>query len=165
MTLIRCVILLVVAATMGACSEDNGVDYCKNHYQFHADHLDSLARLTINISAVGVLDGKLSMPDEVSGELSDFEVSSILGDPGSTFTLNTEVPCDVAIESISPTVEGVDVMFEADCGPDNKIGQIDVALFDHITALEEVVVTITTPATSKRFGISRQCDKPIFRLD
>ncbi len=67
--------------------------------------------------------------------------------------------------SIFPTAEGREVNFEASCGLDNKIGQINVVLFDQLEALEEVVVSVTTPATSKRFGISRQCDGPIFRLD
>jgi hypothetical protein len=69
------------------------------------------------------------------------------------------------VESISPTGEGREVNFAASCGLDNKIGQIDVVLFDHLEAIEEVVVSVATPATSKRFGISRQCDGPIFRLD
>jgi hypothetical protein len=154
---IRLATLLVAAATLNACGQDNGVDYCKNHYAYHSDHLDSLATLTIKLSDVGALDGKLSIP------ITDVE--AILADPNKTFSLQTEVPCEVTVEGISPTSEGVDVEFVANCGPDNKIGQIDVALFDHVAALEEVVVSITTSATNKRFGISRQCDSPIFRLD
>lgn len=157
--------VLVVAASLGACGEDNGVDYCKNHYVFHSDHLDSLANLTIILSDTGDLEGNLSMPEVVFGEISESDTSSILGDPDNTFTLQTESPCTVSVKSISPTADGINASFEASCGPDNKVGRIDVALFDHITALEEVVVSITTPATNKRFGISRQCDGPIFRLD
>ncbi len=162
---IRLVAFLVATATLGACGEDNGVDYCKNHYAHHPDHLDSLATLTIKLSDAGALDGRLSIPDAVVAGNADSDVSLILGDPNNSFSLRTASPCEVAVESISPTSDGIDVDFVADCGPDNKIGQIDVALFDHITALEEVVVSITTSATSKRFGISRQCDSPIFRLD
>jgi len=161
----RCGILLLVAAALGACGEDNGVDYCKNHYTHHSDHQDSAARLTIRLSEAGDLDGKLLIPDIVFREIADADVSLILGNPGNTFSLQAEIPCEVGVESISPTAEGLEANFEASCGLDNKIGQIDVVLFDHLEALEEVVVSVTTPATSKRFGISRQCDGPIFRLD
>jgi hypothetical protein len=161
----RCGSLLLVAASLGACGEDNGVDYCKNHYAYHSDHQDSVASLTIKLSEAGDLDGKLAMPDIVIREIADADVSLILGDVKNTFALQTETPCEVRVESISPTAEGLEANFKASCGLDNKIGQIDVVLFDHLEALEEVVVSVTTPATSKRFGISRQCDGPIFRLE
>jgi len=161
----RCGILLLVAASLGACGKDDGADYCKNHYAYHTNHQDSLARLTIKLSEAGDLEGKLSIPDIVLRALTDADFLQILGDARNTFALQTDTPCEVKVERISPTAEGREVNFEASCGPDNKIGQIDIALFDHLAALEEVVVTVTTPATSKRFAISRQCDGPIFRLD
>jgi hypothetical protein len=154
---IRFSALLVVAATVSGCGQDNGTDFCMNHYAYHSDHLDSVASLTIKLSDVGVLDGKLSIPN--------FDDSGMLGDPNKAFSLQTEVPCELEVASISAAGEGIDVTYLANCGPDNQVGQIDVMLFDHIAALEEVVVSITTSATSKRFGISRQCDGPIFRLD
>lgn len=55
--------------------------------------------------------------------------------------------------------------FSANCGQGNKLSQIDVALFDHLPDLEKAVVVVTTAATTKRFGINRQCDKPISRLN
>jgi len=161
----RCGILLLVAVSLGACGEDNGVDYCENHYEHHTDHQDSLARLTIKLSEVGDLKGKLSIPDIVYRQITDADFMQILGEARNTFSLQTETPCEVTVETTSPTVEGLNVNFAASCGLDNKIGQIDVVLFDHLEAIKEVVVSVTTPATSKRFGISRQCDGPIFRLD
>jgi len=161
----RCGIVLLVAASLGACGKDDGVDYCKNHYQYHGDHQNSLARLTVELSAAGVLYGELLIPDVVIREMVDTDVSVILGDAGNTFALQTDTPCEVTVESISATADGIASIFEANCGADNKIGQIDIALFDHLEALEEVVVSVTTPATSKRFAISRQCNGPIFRLD
>jgi hypothetical protein len=154
-----------VAVLLGACGEDNGVDYCENHYKYHSDHPDSLTRLTIKLSEAGDLHGKLSIPDGVYRQITDVDFMRILGDANNTFSLQTASPCEVTVMSISPTVEGREVIFEASCGPNNKIGQINVVLFDHLEAIEEVVVSVTTPATSKRFGISRQCDGPIFRLD
>jgi len=158
-------ILICATLSLGACGEDNGVDYCDNHYEFHSEHLDTLASLTVTLSDVGDLYGKLSMPDVAFRGIADADITMILGDARNTFSLQSEVPCELLVESISPTMEGLEANFEAKCGPGNKIGQIDVALFDHMSALEEIVVSVTTPATSKRFGISRQCDGPIFRLD
>jgi hypothetical protein len=55
--------------------------------------------------------------------------------------------------------------FESQCGEDNRLRQLDIALFDLLPNLDEVEVSMTTPATQKRFAINRQCDAPIFRLD
>lgn len=53
---------LVAAATLlGACSGEDGADYCKNHYLFHPDHLDSIAALTIDLSDNGDLSGHLTI--------------------------------------------------------------------------------------------------------
>jgi hypothetical protein len=161
----RCGILILLAALLGACGEDNGVDYCKNHYAYHSDHQATLANLTIMLSAAGELSGHLVTPDAVHRELSDASINRIFGNAKNTFAVQSASPCEVTVASTSPTADGLETIFTASCGPDNKIGQIDVALFDHLDALEEVVVSVTTPATSKRFGISRQCDGPIFRLD
>jgi hypothetical protein len=59
----------------------------------------------------------------------------------------------------------ISASFESRCGAGNKIGQVDVLIFDSSPELEEVEVLVTTPATSKHFAISRQCDAAIFRLD
>jgi len=157
--------VLLMAALLGACGEDNGVDYCKNHYAYHSDHLASLGNLTIELSDAGDLDGNLSLPDVVLHGMADDDVSRIFAGAENTFTLQTEATCEVGVQRFARTAEGLEATFEANCGPDQKIGQISVALFDHLEALEELVVAVTTPATSKRFGISRQCDGPIFRLE
>jgi hypothetical protein len=152
-------------ASLVACNKNEEVDYCGNHYEFHANHLDASATLTIDISESGDLDGSLMIPDINYGDETEASIRFLLDDPDKIFTLQTETPCAVSVTGVSSSGEGLETKLVASCGPDNKLGQINVALFEHMPNLEELVVSVTTPATTKRFGISRQCDGPIFRLD
>lgn len=161
----RYTIVLVTAITFAACTKNAEVDYCDNHYEFHADHLDTSATLTIDISKSGDLDGSLRVPYSNFGDETEANIRLLLGDPDNIFTLQTESACDVSVTGVSSSGYGLATKLFASCGSDNKLEQINVALFDHMAALEEVVVSVTTPATNKRFGISRLCDGPIFRLD
>lgn len=149
---------------MGACSGEDGADYCKNHHLFHPDHLDSIAALTIELSENGDLSGHLTIPRVVVGSLPEADVKQLLGDPARSFTLQSDTACALSLAGISVTADSYDANYAANCGLDNQIGKIDVALFDQLTDLDEIVVAVTTPATGKRFSISRQCDRPIFRL-
>lgn len=162
---IRGATLVIVATLVGACAEDNGVDYCKNHGAFHADHLDTVATLAIGVTDAGDLKGRLSIPQAAFGEATESDIESLLSDAETTFALQSEQPCEVSVVRVVANVDGLEATFAASCGADNKIGKIDVSLFDTLSHLEEVVTSITTSATSKRFEISRQCDSPIFRLD
>ena len=161
----RCAILLVTVTSLLACNKSEEVDYCDNHYEFHADHLDTSATLTIEISESGDLYGSLTIPDTNFDDETEASIRILLGDSDKIFTLQTETPCAVSVTGVSSSGEGLEMKMTASCGPDNKLGQISVALFEHMPTLEEVVVSVTTPATTKRFGINRQCDGPIFRLD
>lgn len=58
-----------------------------------------------------------------------------------------------------------DELFGLTFRDDGRTRQIDVYAFDQLPELQEIEVTMTTPATSKRFAISRECPNPVFRLD
>lgn len=161
---IRLALLPVTALVVTACSGDDGTDYCKNHYVFHADHLESTASLNIDISADGDLDGRLTVPRTVVGDMPDSELEQLFSDPERSFTLQSETSCALSLTAIDVTANSLAANYAASCGADNQLGKINVALFDQWADLDEVVVSVVTPATSKHFGISRQCDKPIFRL-
>jgi len=121
--------LLIAAIATSACVQDDGTDFCRDHHQFHADHIDSIGRLTITLSADGTL-------------VQDFELPSGL----SSMTANDELL----------TLQFVD---------DDRLRQIDVSVFDQFPGLDEIEVSMSTHVTQKRFAISRQCERPIFRLD
>jgi hypothetical protein len=150
---------------LGACGKDDGINYCKNHDKVHADHADTIANLIINVSAAGDLEGSLSIPEAALGDSTAEEVESILSSAGNSFTLQTEHPCTVAVTTIATSAGGVNASYTASCGADNKLGKINASLFDSFDQLDEVVTSMTTAVTSKRFAISRQCDSPIFKLD
>jgi len=161
----RILVLMVAAVSISACSKDDGIDFCKHHNTFHSDHLDSVAELTIEISDDGVIAGNLSIPETGFGEIDESDLRSLLSDSTSIFTLESEEPCAVSVTSIGVSATGLEADFAAGCGADNKLGRINVSLFENIGGVQEVVTSVTTSATSKRFAISRQCDNPIFRLE
>jgi hypothetical protein len=160
----RFVTTVAAATVLAACAGEDGADYCKNHHLFHPDHLESIASLTIEVSDSGDLDGRLTVPRVVIGSLPESAVEQLLSDPERTFVLQADTPCELSLSRFSATAGGYDANYSASCGPGNQLGKINVALFDQLPDLDEVVVSVTTAATAKHFGISRQCDKPIFRL-
>ena len=161
----RCTVLLTLVLALGACADSDGNDYCKNHYKIHADHVASLATLTLQISDSGEFKGRVRIPRAAFGDMSEERVGEVLGNAGNVFLLETDIPCLVAVDHVTPGAAGLDASYSAQCGSGNKLGRVDVALLNHISDINEVLASVTTPATQKRFEIGRQCDSPIFRLD
>jgi hypothetical protein len=109
----------------------------------------------------GVLSIELTLPASTLVDTLD----NRLLDPRRVYSLQTEKDC---VGATSDGRRGEDMFlgrYESQCGLDNKIGQLDVVLFDTLAALEELEVYVVTPVTQKRFAISRQCESAIFRLD
>lgn len=156
--------MLVAVAILGACSGDDGTDFCKNHYLFHPDHLDTAASLSIEVSDTGDVDGRLILPFSAAGDLPPADLENLLSDQERAFALQSEMPCAISLINIDTIAETYNASYAANCGSGNKLGKVNVALFDHLADLNEIVVSVATPATAKHFGINRQCDKPIFRL-
>jgi hypothetical protein len=158
--------LLVTCMLLHACTENNARDYCQDHYLFHQNHGDTIGLLTINLPEDGRVASDLKLPVSIFegsnrlGELKDY-----LQQADNIYTLNTAQQCEVASSTVSMQSGTISASFESRCGAGNKIGQVDVLIFDSSPELEEVEVLVTTPATSKHFAISRQCDAAIFRLD
>ena len=161
-------VFLLVAPFLVACTEDDGTDYCKNHYLFHADHMDSIGSLEAELSAKGLLAVGLNLPyaalarDE-AGQNRDSLLESIL-QPGNVFSITSDHDCGPMTATGGAGTTGFEVEYESDCGAGNRIEQVNVLLFDLLRDLDEVKVSVTTPAAAKHFAISRQCDAAIFRL-
>lgn len=158
-------LLLPFFAVGVGCTKDDGVNYCKNHYTFHDQHRDSVASMNIKYSEAGELTGEVFVPLVTFGDAAGEAIDEMLSQSGNVLMLQTASPCAVTVAEVLSTDAGYTAKFSASCGADNKLAQIDVPLFDNVDKLDEVVVVVETSATSKRFGISRQCDAPIFRLD
>ncbi len=155
-------ILLPVILGIAACSPEKAPDYCKNHYKFHQQHMDSLGTLSITIGADGLLQSELHLPALL---LEDSGISALLQDAANVYTLRTERECEVPVVNVTELAGGVVASYKSLCGIDNKIGQLDVKLFESLPMIDEIEVTVTTPVTQKHFAISRQCESAIFRLN
>jgi len=155
------VILTSLLLTVSAgCVQDEAPDFCKNHYLFHAEHAAASARLNITMSDNGDIQSVLAMPGAVLQQSASF-----LGDVANVYTLETATQCTPATTATSRGPDMVRATYTSECGVDNKIGQVNVLLFESLPELEEVIVDVTTPATQKHFAIHRQCSSAIFRLE
>lgn len=161
--------LLAACAIVSACSNDNATDYCKNHDLFHDDHRDTVGILIVNMTDTGLLVTDLTLPYSIYGHNpSDSAIAGLertLREPKNAYNVQTAHDCDRAIVHLSRGTESLNVHYESSCGENNKLGQLDFALFDTVSELDEIDVVVTTAAVSKHFLISRQCDNAIFQLD
>ncbi len=168
---IRFCSLVLLLLFLGACNKEERRDYCKNHYLFHADHADTLARLEVTINNEGLLQSSLAIPSTIFGpdpglaEDRMHELALLLQQNQSVYSLQTERDCEVETPEIRQDADGLLVKYESRCGSDNRLRQVDIHLLDLVPELEEVEARITTDATSKQFAISRQCESAIFRLE
>lgn len=161
---------LVLLVSLSACSKKEETDYCKNHYQFHAEHADTLGHLDMSLNADGLMETHLRLPVEIfaaspSGAGSRMaELVQTLSNNQDLYTLQTQKVCQPAEIAVAQDGDQLTIKTIAACGADNRLKQVDVSLLDVIPELEEIEVNVTTEATAKHFAISRQCSSAIFRL-
>lgn len=161
-----CVILLLLTG----CGQDEGNDYCLNHYWIHADHADSIAMLQGTLDAQGLLTMRLELPasllgagSKAAGEYQDLLES--FRNPERVYSLETDQPCAAATVTANEHSQGLGLEYQSQCGAGNRIKQVNVELFGLLEDLEEVEVQMDTAATGKHFAISRLCKQAIFRLN
>lgn len=149
--------LLAIGITLSivACTRSAEPDYCRDHHLVHREHSDRVATLDIVLSDEGLLTKELMIP------VADGDSASI----GDTFAMQADEGCSATESDVRRDNVGVHATYTSDCGTGNRLRQIDVSIFEQLPDLEELEVTMTTPATQKHFVISRQCDRPIFRLE
>jgi hypothetical protein len=155
------ILLSLLCFALAACAPERAPEFCRNHAQFHNEHLDSLASLDVVMTDEGIIRSELSIPVSVMAGVP----SELLEDSRKVYSLQTENECAASSVILNETYNFVAASYESDCGIDNKIGQLDILLFEILAALDEVEVTVTTPVTQKRFVINRQCDSAIFRFE
>ena len=166
--MIRVLALSVVLLwVLPACTEDTALDYCKNHYRFHQDHVDGLAFLHIELDAEGVLSSELDVPVSALG-LDTPYLLEMLEDPARVYAIESLQSCEPP-EVAFGNKTGQDgtslvVNYTSQCGSGDQVKQVDILLFDAIPELDEVETRVITTATQKHFAISRQCSSAIFRL-
>ncbi len=154
-------LMSLLCFALAACAPEQAPEFCRNHALFHDEHLDSLASLNVTMTEEGIIRSELSIPISVMAEVS----SELLENSHKVYSLQTENECIASSVILNETDSSVAASYESNCGVDNKIGQLDILLFETLPALDEVEVTVTTPVTQKHFAINRQCDSAIFRLE
>ena len=154
-------LMSLLCFALAACAPEQAPEFCRNHALFHAEHLDSLASLDVTMTAEGIIRSELSIPISVMAGVP----SGLLEDSHKVYSLQTEDECVASSVILDKTDNSVTASYESKCGADNKIGQIDILLFETLAALDEVEVTVTTPVTQKHFAVNRQCGSAIFRLE
>ncbi len=154
-------LMSLLCFALAACAPEQASEFCRNHALFHDEHLDSLASLDVTMTAEGIIRNELSIPISVMAGVP----SKLLEDSQKVYSLQTEDECIASSVILDKTDNSVTTSYESKCGADNKIGQIDILLFETLAALDEVEVTVTTPVTQKHFAVNRQCGSAIFRLE
>lgn len=157
-------LLLTGIVLLAGCKKQERSDHCKNHYLFHADHLESVATLDVDLDPGGLVEAKLNIPMLVFDAGGD-SAATDLRQNDTAIELKTEHACEAGNWDVQSNSETMQATFQSRCGENNSLDQVNVNLLDIIPGLDEIVVTVTTPATSKHFAISRQCSSAIFRID
>ena len=159
--------LLLAAISLAACGGKEGADYCLNHYLLHADHEASITTLRVDVSDHGTLTATLRQPaGGFTGEPGPQDgFPDSLSDPGHVYSIPDRSDCVHSGPRVSRRDGVLVAEYESQCGQGAEIKLVNVTILDAVPEIEEVEVTIKTPATSKHFAISRQCAAPIFRLD
>jgi len=167
--------LLVLPLLLMACTKDEATDYCKNHYRFHSQHIGKVARLRIELDVDGILSSELELPLAAIGSNSPdlaSETTGLMGlleDPGKVYSIQSLGSCETPTVNFgnksSPAGNSLLAEYRSQCGNGNQVKQVDINLFEELPWLDEIETNVFTPATTKRFAISRQCDSAIFRLD
>ncbi len=161
----RLLLLLVLIPGLQACQKDTEFDYCKNHYEVHAGHADTIGHLEANLDAEGLLTVNLRLPPSaLSGGTDSNLLAELLQSPEQVYRVDSSQDCAAPTVRVLEAERGVAIEYRSDCGKNNRISQVNVELFELLDSLEEVEVQVNTPATSKHFAISRLCERAIFRL-
>lgn len=92
------------------------------------------------------------------------ELIEALSDPQHVYSIPDRDDCNHLNPVVSDRDGNLVAEYESQCGQVAEIKRVSVTILESVAEIEEVEVTINTPATSKHFAISRQCSAPIFRL-
>ena len=156
------VLVPLTCLAMAACSAEKAPDFCRNHALFHAEHAASTVSLSVTMTVDGKIESEFRLPISTFGQDATM---ALLQDANNVYTLQTAAACTAAEAALRTLQDSIVATYSSECGADNKLGQIDILLFESLPELNEVDVSVITPATQKHFAINRQCENAIFRVE
>lgn len=156
---------------LGGCGQGGeSNDYCGNHNLYHADHADHIGTLRIGYTEPGILQAELAIPHGVlrgsgraAGDGSTIEDTARTLD--QMFSIEGSRICQRRQNDIRRDGDRLVAHYTFDCGAGNRLENADIRLLEKLPALDELAVKIDTPAVSKQFLVSRQCDKAIYTIE
>lgn len=148
--------LAVGAMVLAGCGAEPAPDICRDPYTRHVDEPGAVARLSLDFDAVGNVRGRFQPPTTLSRDSL-----AMLTPSGALFVAGETGRC---ASSVDVAEDGASLAFDMNCADADVIKTLNVTAFDSLPGLEEMVVVVTTPATSKTFAILRACPGPLFRL-
>lgn len=159
--------ILALCVGLSACTKEEVDDYCRDHFLFHAEHLAVTGTLNVIVGDDGRLTSELSQPALVfSGDSARrAEFVSALKDVQNVYSAGADGQCSHSATSVVEERGVIRASYEATCDAASTLKKVGVSIFDLADEIDELEVTIVTPATSKHFAISRQCSAAIFRLE
>ena len=147
---------------LAACSSKEAPEFCRDHTQFHAEHVASTVTASVSMAADGGIISEFRLPISTFGQQTTMNV---LQDADNVYALQTATECTTANVKLESFQGSIIASYSSDCGAGNRLEQVDVLLFESLPIMDEVDVTVITPVTQKHFAIHRQCDSAIFRFE
>lgn len=154
MQLIKRSVLLWGMSLLGGCGGEVDDSFCASHGSEHRQHRDQQAQLVITYAANGDMAVQLGLP----GELAVLPLQQ----PADILTLPGQ--CTVGAMQRSQEPGALVLGFTAHCQK-MQPESLSVALLDEHPQLQEIEVTMTTPAVRKHFVVHRDCERAMFNID
>lgn len=155
--------LLLVGVLLGGllsgCTREMSTDFCASHGAGHRQHREQQAQLQIDYTESGVVDVQLSLPRPLS-QLQVERPEAILALPAQCAV--GELTREAAREEWARN-EATTLRFQAQCG-EVKPDSLSVPLLQDNVELQEVEVSMTTPAVRKHFVVHQDCERALFNL-
>jgi len=139
---------------LGGCGREVDRSFCASHGGKHWQHREQQAQLLIDYAEDGDMGVQLILPGELAA------VS--LANPGDILTLPEHCESGALLRE---SEAGMQVLrFDARCG-DVLPESLSVPLLGKRLEIQELEVSMSTPAVRKYFVVHQDCERAIFNID
>lgn len=146
--------LLLAMSLLAGCGQEVDSSFCVVHAAEHLQHREQAPQLQVDYTSNGELQVLLSLVDEQAALLA-------AAGPGDIIAL----PAHCAAQAVQRSSrEGRTLLqFQAACG-DQLPASLEVPLLLAYPDIEEVEVSMRTPAVRKHFIVHQQCERALFNI-